>query len=99
MAVLRFDKVTQVHRNQVAEVRDFTVTDEYVPHAIAAVQLLGQHPAVTIRVYEPDNHFFFPGIGPSTPAEYEPAQHMNPTVVADIANWLIPTRPTPAELR
>lgn len=235
VAVLRFDKVTHAHRSQVAKIQDFTVADEYVPHAVAAVHLLQQHPAVNpamvfavghsmgatvaprvvaaessvaglvllageaqpmhwaavrvfrylaslnpdaaaaeavvetisrqarmvdspdlspstpaselpfgysapywldlrgydpvataaaldkpmlilqggrdyqvtvaddlarweagltghpnvaIRVYESDNHLFFPGTGPSTPAEYEPAQHMDPTVVADIADWL-----------
>jgi hypothetical protein len=49
---------------------------------------LGTRPDVTIRVYDADNHLFFPGSGPSTPAEYEPAQHMDPAVVADIAAWL-----------
>jgi hypothetical protein len=49
---------------------------------------LDGHADVTIRVYEPDNHLFFPGTGPSQPAEYEPAQHMDPAVVADIASWL-----------
>jgi uncharacterized protein len=49
---------------------------------------LAHCPDVTIRVYHPDNHLFFPGTGPSAPAEYEPAQHMDPTVVADIADWL-----------
>jgi uncharacterized protein len=49
---------------------------------------LDGRPDVTIRVYEPDNHLFFPGTGPSQPAEYEPAQHMDPAVVADIATWL-----------
>jgi hypothetical protein len=43
---------------------------------------------VTIRVYPSDNHFFFPGSGPSTPAESEPAQHVDPEVVTDIADWL-----------
>jgi uncharacterized protein len=43
---------------------------------------------VTIRIYASDNHFFFSGTGPSAPAEYEPAQHMDPSVVADIAGWL-----------
>jgi dienelactone hydrolase len=51
---------------------------------------LGQRPNVTIRVYDADNHFFFPGAGPSTPAEYDPAQHVDPAVVADIATWLRP---------
>lgn len=43
---------------------------------------------VTIRVYDADNHLFFPGSGPSSPDEYEPAQHLDPQVVADIAGWL-----------
>jgi dienelactone hydrolase len=47
---------------------------------------------VTIRVYDADNHLFFPGAGPSTPAEYERAQHVDPAVVADIAGWLTPGR-------
>jgi hypothetical protein len=49
---------------------------------------LGTGPRVTIRVYDADNHLFFAGSGPSAPAEYEPAQHMDPAVVADIAAWL-----------
>lgn len=49
---------------------------------------LGHRPDVTIRVYDSDNHLFFTGTGPSTPAEYEPAQHVDPTVVTDIAKWL-----------
>jgi dienelactone hydrolase len=51
---------------------------------------IGHRPEVTIRVYDADNHLFFPGAGPSTPAEYEPAQHVDPAVVADIAGWLMP---------
>ena len=42
-AVVRFDKVTYAHAGQVA---DFTIADEYVPHAVAAVRLLRDHPAV-----------------------------------------------------
>ncbi len=49
---------------------------------------LNHRPDVTVRVYDADNHLFFPGHGPSTPAEYEPAQHVDPAVVADIAAWL-----------
>jgi hypothetical protein len=45
-------------------------------------------PDVTIRVYPADNHLFFPGSGPSSPAEYEPVQHVDPEVVADLASWL-----------
>ena len=50
---------------------------------------LAGRPDVTVRVYPADNHLFFPGSGPSSPAEYEPAQHMDPAVVADVASWLI----------
>ena len=53
---------------------------------------LDGRPDVTIRVYPADNHLFFPGSGPSTPAEYEPAQHVDPAVVSDVAAWLTTTR-------
>lgn len=43
---------------------------------------------VTFRVYTADNHLFFPGTGQATPAEYEPPQHVDPAVIADIAEWL-----------
>ena len=49
---------------------------------------LGATPGITFRVYDADNHLFFTGSGPSAPAEYEPAQHMDPAVVADTAAWL-----------
>ena len=49
---------------------------------------LADRPDVTCRVYDAGNHLFFPGSGPSSPAEYEPAQHVDPQVVADIATWL-----------
>jgi dienelactone hydrolase len=49
---------------------------------------LADHPDVTIRVYDADNHLFFPGTGPSKPSESEPAQHIDPAVVVDIATWL-----------
>jgi uncharacterized protein len=46
VAVVRFDKVTYVHASQVANAPDFTMTDEYVPHAVAAVHLLQRQPSV-----------------------------------------------------
>lgn len=55
---------------------------------------LGHRPDVTIRVYDADNHLFFPGTGRSAPAEYEPAQHVDPAVVADIVGWLTPASTT-----
>lgn len=54
---------------------------------------LAERPDVDIRVYDADNHLFFPGAGPSTPAEYEPPQHVDPAVVTDIADWLHSARP------
>ncbi|MFI6738834.1 alpha/beta hydrolase family protein [Nonomuraea sp. NPDC050451] len=51
---------------------------------------LAHRPDVTFRVYDAGNHLFFPGAGPSTPAEYEPPQHVDPAVVADLAEWLSP---------
>jgi len=50
--------------------------------------LFADRPEVTIRVHPADNHLFFRGAGRSAPAEYEPAQHVDPRVVADIASWL-----------
>ena len=49
---------------------------------------LAGRPGVTIKVYDADNHLFFPGEGPSAPAEYDPPQHVDPAVIADIAAWL-----------
>ena len=51
---------------------------------------------MTIHVYDADNHLLVPGSGPSSPTEYEPAQHMDPAVVADIAAWLASALPAPA---
>jgi dienelactone hydrolase len=51
---------------------------------------LGQRADVAIRVYDADDHLFFRGTGPSGPADYEAAQHVDPAVVADIAGWLAP---------
>lgn len=42
IAVLRFDKVNHVH-GEVAADPDYTMVDEYVPHAVAAVRLLSEH--------------------------------------------------------
>ncbi len=58
---------------------------------------LGHLRDVTIEIYDADNHLFFPGTGPSTPAEYEPAQHVDEAVVIDIAQWLCRPRPTPLQ--
>jgi len=46
---------------------------------------------VTIRIYPADNHFFFPGAGPSSPAELDRPHHLDPQLVADINDWLTST--------
>jgi uncharacterized protein len=66
--------------------RDYQVT---VADDLALWQAaLSDHPEVTIRVYPELNHLFAPGSGPSSPAEYEPAQHVDATVIDDIAQWM-----------
>ena len=70
--------------------RDYQVT---VADDLALWQAaLSDHRDVTIQVYPELNHLFAPGSGPSSPAEYEPAQHVDATVIADVANWLVPER-------
>lgn len=66
--------------------RDYqvTVTDDLVGWQTG----LAGHPDVTIRVYPADNHMFFSGSGPSEPAEYEPAQHVDDEVVVEVARWI-----------
>jgi uncharacterized protein len=73
--------------------RDYQVTvDDDLSRWRAA---LAGSPGVTIRIYDADNHMFFTGSGPSKPSEYEPAQHMDPAVITDIADWLT-SQPSPA---
>ncbi|MGW1819513.1 hypothetical protein ACWCQM_38925 [Streptomyces sp. NPDC002125] len=67
--------------------RDYQVTVEH-DLSLWREGLTG-HPNVTIRIHEADDHLFFPGSGPSTPAGYmAPQQHVDAAVVADIAAWL-----------
>ena len=49
---------------------------------------LDGHPEATIRIYPQHNHLFTAGSGPSSPAEYEPAQHVDQAIIDDIAKWL-----------
>ena len=51
---------------------------------------LAHRPDVTVRVLDADDHLFFPGSGPSTPAGYLPAQHVDPDVIDTVATWLLP---------
>lgn len=45
-------------------------------------------PDATIKVLDADNHFFFPGTGPSTMADYQLPGHVDPAVVTTITTWL-----------
>lgn len=49
---------------------------------------LADRPDVRIRIYPDHNHLFSPGSGPSSPAEYEPAQHVDAAVIEEIVTWL-----------
>ncbi|WP_454792935.1 alpha/beta hydrolase family protein [Mycolicibacterium lutetiense] len=49
IATLRFDKVTLTHPDTVAAQTRFTVLDEYLIHAAAAITLLHDHPAIDPR--------------------------------------------------
>ena len=66
--------------------RDYqsTVADDLARWRLA----LDGRTGVTIRVYEAANHLFSFGTGQPGPAEYEPAQHVDQQVVADLAEWL-----------
>ena len=57
---------------------------------------LSSRPDITIHIYPVDTHFFFSGDGSSTPAEYEPAQHLHEAVVDDIALWPAALRESPS---
>jgi dienelactone hydrolase len=59
---------------------------------------LAHRPDVTVRVFAADDHMFFAGTGPSTPADYESPRYVDPAVVTDISGWLAPRRRTIARL-
>ncbi|WP_333736261.1 alpha/beta hydrolase [Streptomyces sp. IBSBF 2806] len=66
--------------------RDYQVT---VEHDLSLWrEALTGRPDVTIKIHEADDHLFFPGTGPSTPAGYIAAQHVDAAVIRDVAAWL-----------
>ncbi|MEV5964020.1 alpha/beta fold hydrolase [Kribbella sp. NPDC051952] len=46
-------------------------------------------PDATVEVLAADNHLFFPGTGPSTMADYEAPQHVDPEALTTIVSWLL----------
>jgi hypothetical protein len=60
--------------------RDYQVTvDEDLARWRAG---LAGHPQLTVRVYDADDHFFFPAGAPGS------RQHVDPAVIADVAAWI-----------
>ena len=49
---------------------------------------IGQQPRVTLKQFPGLDHLFVAGTGPSTPAEYEHAGHVDAAVVEDVARWI-----------
>lgn len=72
IAVLRFDKITHTHPAQAKADRDFTVADEYLPHALAAIRLLQTHPAVAPEQVFLAGHSLGGTIAPRIAAAAEP---------------------------
>lgn len=72
IAVLRFDKITHAHPEQVKANRDFTVADEYLPHALAAIRLLQTHPTIAPERVFLAGHSLGGTIAPRIAAAAEP---------------------------
>jgi hypothetical protein len=49
---------------------------------------LGRRTDVTFDVFEPGNHLLAAGQGPSSPAEYATLQHVDVSIVDEIAAWI-----------
>lgn len=93
--MLSFDKVTHARPEQVKEDQNFTVADEYLPHALAAIRLLAAHPAVGPGRVFLAGHSLGGTVTPRIAAA-EPslaglvilAGGTEPAVIADIADWI-----------
>jgi uncharacterized protein len=49
---------------------------------------LASHKNVAFKSYPPATHYFMPGTGPRTEAEYNAPNHVEADVVSDIAAWI-----------
>jgi uncharacterized protein len=58
-------------------------------------QALASRPGVTFKLYPELNHLFMAGQGKSTPAEYSQSSHVAESVITDIAEWILKTKPAP----
>lgn len=66
--------------------RDYQVTAEH-DLALWKAGLRGRQD-VEFHEYRADDHLFFPGSEPATPASYQVAQHVDAELIADIAAWI-----------
>ena len=65
--------------------RDYQVTlDDYQRWRDA----LSSRPNVTLKTYPDLNHLFMPGVGKSTPHEYQLQGHVSVTVIEDMSMWI-----------
>jgi alpha-beta hydrolase superfamily lysophospholipase len=66
--------------------RDYQVTmDDYA----AWQRAIGSRANVQMKSYPALNHLFLAGSGPSAPAEYSQAGHVDEAVIRDIAAWIV----------
>lgn len=57
---------------------------------------LANKAGVSFKTYPALSHFFMPGTGPGSPADYLKANHVEPNVVSDIASWVKTQSPAAA---
>jgi len=57
---------------------------------------LASHKNVTFKSYPAATHYFMPGTGPGTAAEYNTPNHVETEVLEDIAAWILKESGTPA---
>ncbi len=65
--------------------RDYQVTPDQMEDWVAT---LGPRKNLTVKRYDKLNHLFLPGEGPPSPADYSHPGHVDPRVIADIAEWI-----------
>ncbi len=66
--------------------RDYQVT--VADDLVGWQRALAHRADVIIKVIEADNHQFIAGSGPSTPAEYQQPDHVDPAVITTLTDWL-----------
>ncbi|MBA2607634.1 MAG: hypothetical protein H0U92_01685 [Actinobacteria bacterium] len=89
---MRYDKRTRQYGTSL-NLKTFTATDEYLPDARAAVQLLaGRTDVDASRIFVLGHSlggtFALDGDGPPNPDEYATPGHVGETIIADIAEWI-----------